>query len=154
MSDDADRTGKRAFEPPPWEREQFEELAKRRAAAEQTTTPREPAGSDETRDDEPPAAATSIGRVPVAAPDDKATDAMLLQLSGEERTALIPVRRAGSAAALALGLVGAMVLVFGLVLAWRSRAAGPVGIVGGVTVLVMGAFIAGAGAWLWVRASR
>jgi hypothetical protein len=36
MTDDADHKKPRGFEPPPWEREQFEELARRRAAAAET----------------------------------------------------------------------------------------------------------------------
>jgi hypothetical protein len=176
MGDTDRQPGKRTFEPPPWEREQFEELARRRqererrereeAAAEATAatmaaasaalagvaaSPAQPAeteapGSDA---DRPAPEAGQDERL-----DESQVQAMLVQLSGEDPQPLQPIRRASKVVALVVGAVGLGTMVTSGILGVRASAAGPIGVVSAGTGIVLGAGIAGIAAWLWLRALR
>jgi hypothetical protein len=149
MTDDADHKKPRGFEPPPWEREQFEELARRRAAAaeaaaaeaaanmapeaqapaqEPTLAPAQDAaaevGGGASIEPEPPAGPAPPG--PEGAPegrakvDERVADAMLFDLSGQEGPTLAPLRRAGKAVAGLVGAIGLAILGLGV---WTSAQA-------------------------------
>ena len=167
MSEGGERGARRPFEPPPWEREQFEELARRRAetavpeasAEDATVAP----GDDQAKPPETGEAAEASREATTASKaadqevsgglDEKMTEAMIVQLSGEERTTLAPMRKAGRLAAWIMGLVGVSMIVLGSVYAMRAPGSG-VAIAGAATMAVVGAFIAAAAAWLWIRASQ
>jgi hypothetical protein len=183
VSDDAERRQRRQFEPPPWERDGFEALARRHAVAgqgaeEASESPAEPQPGAE------PAVGvvTPVGREPKAAPvmDDRKVAAMLIELSGEEGSAKRPVVQAGKAAAIALVAIGVMMMVLAAVLALRSLSpvsqagagtsasvsgvetvateagggAATEGGIGAAVIAVLGVFVAGFAGWMWVRANR
>jgi hypothetical protein len=168
MSDEAGRRDRRKFEPPPWERGQFEELARLKAEEEARQAAamavlrekaQEAAGVVEA-DMAPDAGVTEFRPVetptPVAAKvrpvvEDVKLDAMLIELSGEERSALHEFRRAGTVAAWVLASIGAVVLGFGIVLLVRGGAAG---LAGAGMIIAVGLFVIGFAVWLGYRASR
>lgn len=171
MSDDAERRERKTFEPPPWERDQFEELARLKAGEQERQAAEEAACREsvaaEARADEnaaqpggetavasgPPEGAAPVPaekQKPVAVEDVK-LQAMLLELSGEERSALIEMRRAGTFAAYGLGAAGVIVLALGVVLVFQG---GTKGLAGSGTIVAVGMFVIGFAAWLWYRADR
>ena len=148
MSDDAGRRERKSFEPPPWERDQFEELARLKAEEQERQAAEEQArpgtalavtdpGDGETADHE--------------RPEDVKIQAMLLELSVEEPSAVREVRRAGVVASYVLSAAGAAVLGLGIVLVVQGGARG---LAGSSMVVMAGAFVIGFAAWLWYRASR
>ncbi len=153
MGGDTKRGERREFEPPPWEKDQFEQLARRKAAESE-------AGSGETVAEESREAEV-VESLPEAAPDADAppldtrvVDAMLVQLSGQEGSALKPVARASRGLAAGLAVIGSAMVIAGGVAAARvaGAGAGTVGALGAGMVVVFGGLIIGAAVWLWVRA--
>jgi hypothetical protein len=157
MSDDAERRRPPQFEPPPWERDRFEELARQRAIADRAAA----TGTDETADEVSPACAepaTAVtptqdteGTKAAPALDERKVQAMLIQLSGQEGPATRPVAEAGKVTAIILVAVGMAMVVFGAVLA--SRAAAIEGRIGAAVIVLLGALVTGFAAWMWVRAN-
>jgi hypothetical protein len=157
MSDDAERRNRPQFEPPPWERERFEELARKREAAEKAATPAPEEASGELLVEPEPASPVSPAREPEgakAAPtlDERKVKAMLVQLSGEEGPATRTVAQAGKVTAMILVAIGVGMMVFGAVLA--SRSAAVEGRIGAGVIAILGAFVAGFAGWMWVRANN
>jgi hypothetical protein len=149
MSDDAGRRERKAFEPPPWERDQFDELAKRKAAeqalqADGATTRQEAAPSASAE------SATAEGAKPPGIEDAK-IQAMLLELSVEGRSAAREVRQAGTVASYVLATAGVVVFGLGVVMVVQG---GAQGLAGSSMIVITGIFIIGFAVWLWYRASR
>jgi hypothetical protein len=181
MSDDPSRKQPKGFEPPPWEREQFEELARRRAAQADAdaAAAAEAAAAVVAAVEEAPSEASAIeepvpepvgkieepAREAVAAdapPEHEAVDprkvtAMLMELSAEEGPTMAPVRQAGKAFAGVVGGAGAAMLVLavftGMTAAGAETGADVAG-TGAVFIAVFGLMAVGAAAWLWIRADR
>lgn len=87
VTDGSNKRTPRTFEPPPWEREAFEDLARKREATEAAAKEADPAahaGGDEVA--VPPMTATAAAPKATTAPglDDDKVEMMLAQLSLEE----------------------------------------------------------------------
>jgi hypothetical protein len=164
MSDEAGRRERKTFEPPPWERDQFEELARRKMQEQERRAIEEPArpgsalvvadpGDEETTDGE---RVEGADQAPAEKPKPPGVEelkfqAMLLELSVEERSGAREVRHAGMAASYVLSAAGAVVLALGIYMVSRG---GPQGLVGSSMIVIAGVFVIGFAAWLWYRASR
>jgi hypothetical protein len=171
MSDDAERRERKTFEPPPWERDQFEELARLKAGEQERQAAEEAACREsvaaEARADEnaaQPSGETKVAggppegtaSVPAEKPkpavvEDAKLQAMLLELSGEEHSAVQEVRRAGVVAAGALATAGSVILGLGAVLLIRG---GDQGFAGAGMIAAVGMFVIGFAVWLGYRAGR
>ena len=170
MSDGEEQPQTRRFEPPPWEREQFDELARRRAEAQAAeeerladeraiaAAERERAARESASPAVPAAAEAPVPTVKATAPapderiDPQKVEAMLVQLSGEEGSALQPVHRASKVFALVVAVFGvSLVMLAGLA---AAKAGGGVGAMGALIVGIVGAFITSVAAWLWIRTER
>jgi hypothetical protein len=170
MSDDPGHKERKGFEPPPWERAQFEELARRRAAEEQIAATAA-AESARAAAESTPAAAEGpppeAAKVPDADPavedapgeggtlDERAMDAMLFELSAQEGPTLAPVRGASKVIAGVMGLVGTLMTGLATFLGVRAVGAGAGGDMAGmgaVFIAVFGLLALGAAAWMWMRA--
>jgi hypothetical protein len=163
MGEGAPPPGKRPFVPPPWEQEQFERLAKRRAAeAAQADTPA-PAVSGPEPDTSDTASVISASpkpqqaraaAEPQASLDERETQAMLVQLSSEEASVLVPARRAGKWIAVALAAIGLALTVLGAKMSMDAVGAPAAGTLGAGTTLLIGLLVTGGAVWLWIRANR
>jgi hypothetical protein len=173
MSDDAGRRVRKTFEPPPWERDQFERLARLKVEEQERQAAEEAAwresvlaaarahDSAERQDDEgviaqgpDVAGATTASASDKAKPvgvDEVKIQAMLLELSVEDRPVLREFRRAGAIAAGVLGLAGSIVLVLGIVLMIQG---GTKGLVGAGMIAATGMLVVGFAVWLGYRAGR
>jgi hypothetical protein len=167
MTDDTDPKKSRGFEPPPWEREQFEELARRRAAAEadeavvaraeSQDAAQAPAGEDTPPSTVVSPAASAEAPGPREAVDERAVTAMLMELSAEEGPTLAPVRQAGKVFAGIVGGAGAAMVILAIATGVRAVTAetgADVAGTGAAFIAVFGLLALGAAAWLWVRADR
>ena len=161
------------FEPPPWEREAFDALAARRAE-EQTTAgllaaaasaaglagdvaaiaAEEPIPSEVESVLESKAGAEPVSAKPVpAAMDDPAVEAMLLKLQAEERTDSGATKWAGWIASAITFVLGAAMLIFGL-LAARDSGGKFANVVGSGVLSVFGLCFMGMALWVWISTSR
>jgi len=169
----------RRFEPPPWEREQFERLARERA--EQEAAERELAAklaadgaarepeSAETSADAPAraVAAEQVADVPSApassAPpasagpkpelDEKHVARLMLELRAEEPRLLTGAWMVGLGSGLVLALAGFVLAAWGGFALSNSRL-GQLGKLGGGILIVFGIGFVGTGGWLIFRALR
>jgi len=152
------------FEPPPWERSKFDELARRRAEEEAkqaeeaesaVQAAREPAEVEQTHtateDERPVVAEQEEARAGV---DPMQLEAMMSQLQAEETPISTGLWRAGIAAAVFLLVLGAVIMIWGVVALRATRGAGPTGTMGATILLFFGvAFIAMA-VWTAIRSLR
>jgi len=162
------------FEPPPWEKEAFEEFERKRAeqrAAEQAeVTP----GPDEGAESETlsPGEGVSEAKPPAAvvAHDDTAASSavepeapqldeakvveMLADLSAEDPQENRTLWKVAVASAIVLGAIGAVLIMWAMAAIVGARRTGAVGWASGLVLLTFGAgFVAGAW-WLTVRTLR
>jgi len=151
MSDDV-RTPRR-FEPPPWERDQFEELRRRRESER-------PAPGPEAGD------ALAQGVVAAAQPaasgaDGEAealpaeVDVMMMELVAQEPDAVGPFRMAGLILAAIVGIVGIGTVIAGVVgLVMQGGRGGAMGALAASIVIAFGLLLVAGGGWLTVLALR
>lgn len=161
------------FEPPPWEREQFEELQRRRqeqdrleqasehvAAPVEQTPIVEPQPNMAAREDEASPEEVVSKEPQTESPpretgaDDKMMAAMLLQLQAEEparNEALWKIGIVFSIGAIAIGLV---LLVWGFVAMVRTGSLGATGVVGSTILMAFGGLFVGLGIWTAVRSLK
>jgi hypothetical protein len=159
----------RSFEPPPWEKEQFEELARQRRERERESLERAETEAAVARLAEMDRAAAQVAaaaepgneelagdarQAPGSPIDEKQVSAMLIQLSAEEPPALHGARRASKVAAAAVGLFGVAVITVGAVTGAMSIGKEALAGVGAAIVAFIGMVILGLAVWLWVRAER
>ncbi len=161
------REAKKAFEPPPWEQDQFEELARRKAAEKEAAEAPEgltaaPVGATEP----PPPATAAVEAVAGAAspvgeieahdgPDeDPRIEAMLLGLKNEEPQFGTQMWKFALAAAAVLAAVGAVILVWGVYAVATAARTGPLGSLGGSVLVMFGFVFAGIGGWIAFRTLR
>jgi hypothetical protein len=179
----AERREAREFEPPPWERDQFERLAKERAeskAAEETAraavaevaaaqtaavtgeapvaSPVDPAATFTNGTEEQtavlPARPEGEAADGGATPvDDRQIAAMMMDLKAEEPAALGSTWIVAMMSAIVVGAVGLVLIVWGLTEAARSSAA-PTGAMGAGILTLFGLGFGGMGAWLAFRTLR
>jgi len=163
------REAKKAFEPPPWEREQFEELARRRedehvvegptVEGEETFAAAEPVGEMPPAVIEvgPSAKGPGLTPQPVEGPspeEDPRIEAMMIGLRNEEPAFGSEIWKAGIASGVVLASVGAVLIVWGVFAIAAASRAGLIGLLGGVVLLVFGFGFAGVGGWMAFRILR
>jgi hypothetical protein len=187
MSDDSDKRAPKPFEPPPWEKDQFEELRRRREEAEaaekaerqllageaaELARAREASEKAVDAMDDPIAGRDmAVSEADVAAAqktaeadakrdggadlDPRVVDAMLIQLSGEDTSALKPMKRAGMWVGYVVGAVGVVCLVLTIVsLVIFSKSGAQVYGFGAAMLGVIGIFCGGVAVWLYYLSKR
>lgn len=157
-----ERREPKPFEPPPWEREAFEDLKRRR---ENQVPVAEVPAADEVKV-EPPVetpvrevaapvesepAAKSGPKTEAAALDEAKVLEMLAGLAGEEPDLRKATRWVAFTAALALGSLGTVLLVWGMAAIVGLRDKGMTGMFGGAILLMFGAGFVGSAVWLVYR---
>jgi hypothetical protein len=175
-----ERREARRFEPPPWEREQFERMARERAeteqaeldaalaaaeiavASEEQVAPvtgeglagAEGLGSEQAaRHSSALAGPVHAGEPAVAPLDEKRVAMMMLELRAEEPQALSGAWAVNLGAGVTVGLIGAVITIWGS-MAIGNRDLGPMGALGGGVMIVFGVAFVGIGGWLIFRALR
>jgi len=161
------REAKKAFEPPPWEQDQFEELARRKAAeasaAESTTgveaelaaeTEPTPGATGSTEADAIAAAPMSEMETQDSADEDPRIEAMLLGLKNEEPQFGTQVWKFALAAAAVLAAVGVVIAIWGIFAVAVSSRTGPLGSLGGSILVMFGFVFVGLGGWIAFRTLR
>jgi hypothetical protein len=170
----------RRFEPPPWEREQFERHAREQAErdrarrdAQETARPEGGTGSDEGSgggiEESPPGSESAGGPLesgepqtgqptgpatessPKARIDEKQVAMMMLELRTEEPPTMTGVWMVILGAGVVVGLVGLVVAIWGVVALVRL---GKTGALGGSVLLVFGLTFAGISGGLIFKALR
>ena len=161
-----ERREPRKFEPPPWERDRFEELAQKKAPevspetqvneAQAAAPPAESGGAEAAA-----AGATRPAEAPAApAPkkagelDEKHVAAMLIDLKTEEPRFLSRGWVFQLAAAGVVGVIGSAMLIWGIVAMSLTGKAGTMGMLGGVVLDGFGAAFVAVGVWLAFRTLR
>ena len=166
-----DRREARTFEPPPWERDQFEQQqrereereAAERAAREALLAQQEAAsaeaaaavaaeggaGGAETGES---SEATS-GAAPAAEVDEKRVALMMLELRAEEPPGLEGAWAVNLSAGVVVGIVGFACGVWGA-LALTKGNLPPAGLLGGFVLVAFGLGFLGVGGWLVFKALR
>lgn len=157
------------FEPPPWEREAFEALARKRAeeqAAQDALSlaaglPR-PAGGEASK----PAAAEpepgdsvgveavpSVGKTAAQVLDERRVQAMLLELGRQEAGDDHSVKWIARLASVITAIVGGGMLVGGLMAIQRARGT-TAGVMGSGALSVFGLCFMAMAVWVWVGSNR
>jgi len=170
----APRREAKQFEPPPWEKEAFEDLERKRAqerAAEQPAvepdavaeTGQAAAGAGEDEQGLEVQPATAEAEATGEPSSDEETDSqldeakvveMLADLSAEDPPGNRTLWRVAVASAIVLGAIGAVLIMWAMAAIVGARRTGAVGWAGGLVLLFFGAgFVAGAW-WLTVRTLR
>ncbi|MHB9004268.1 MAG: hypothetical protein ACYC6C_09440 [Coriobacteriia bacterium] len=154
------RRGK-SFEPPPWEREQFEQLARaREAQRDESELDQALRELDEAREVVPDAAAVPLKPMeasfeaeakPAAHLDDARVIEMLAQLSAEEPRPIDELWRVGLIGAVVTAAIGLMMIVFGVIGLAKTIKAGPMGIFSASILLLFGSGFCALAAWTAVR---
>lgn len=162
------------FEPPPWEREAFEEMERKRAEqqaaqealagapsaqpqeAQQLPTPEPPAGT--AREAAPGPGQETVADREAEAPEPRLDEAqvaeMIAGLSAEEPAEHRSLWRIAIASAIVVGAIGAVLIVWSMAAMVGARRTGAVGWASAFILLFFGAgFVAGAW-WLTLRTLR
>ena len=163
------REAKKVFEPPPWEQEQFDELARRKeaervtaeaiatAVAEQATpvapTVQPGAGG---QDGEPAneSVPTPMDQTAAEAEEDPNIQAMLIGLKSEEPPFGEEIWKVSIVAGAVLAAIGAVFLVWGFVAMAATRGAGVTASLGGMILGFFGLMFASVGVWIVFRTLR
>ena len=158
MTDEPRRREAKPFEPPPWEREAFDELARQQERDQQEQEPgqeqaaeqcvAEPAAPDVS--DEPPVRVEGRTRDL----DESSVEMMLLALKDEEPDTSAGIWKVGLAAGAVVGAIGLVLVVWGAVALARTMDVGPVGWVGSLVIGLMGVGFVILGLWLAGRSLR
>ncbi len=133
------------FEPPPWEREQFEAMQRRRVEEEQASA-EEPAPEEEPAGLEPAEPAQEAAEAPRGVSEAE-LDAMLAQLQAEEPRAEEHLKAVGLFAAAIAAIVGVSMLAWGsyMLMTAQGRLAA---VVGALILLAMGSVLGLTGLWV------
>lgn len=167
MADSPDRRAPKAFEPPPWERAHFDELAKNKQAEESDArTTSEPGGLPAEAASEA-AGTTGPGNRPEesggtgdvkgqgtdssAKVDDAALVEMMANLAAEEPPATQGLWQLGVIVAVGIGALGLMMLVIGAVGLSKTADSGPIGVLGGTILVGFGIGMIAIAVWMTVR---
>ena len=162
----SERREPKPYEPPPWERDAFEEL--QRAQPEKSVVPaKEPEqeGAESVAPQEP---ASSAASEQSSAPDDQIAEAaavgperpaldearvieMLSELSAEEPAKPNEYFAVGFGAGLVLVAIGGVLIVWGMAALVSSRQTGWVGQWSGAGLGMFGVFFMGMGVWMLYR---
>ena len=143
------------FEPPPWEKDQFEELARQRAEDERTAPPQElPAVAPQaivTPEGATPEAATGP---PASTVDDARVTEMLAELAAEEPPATRAYWKTSVAVGAGIVAFGAVFVIWGMAALVATRRIGTVGMFGGSVLLLFGAGFVVGGLYVVVKNLR
>jgi len=175
MTDTPNRRTPKNFEPPPWERDQFEELAKRReevrkeaeleaalgelqaqAAEEHPQQPVVPAPEAQAAPagqgapDSPVSARENGADQEGSGLDERLLDAMFVQLRAEEHEREGSLWKVGLVFSAVSALIGSVLVVWGIAALVRAGSE-TAGMIGGITLLMFGGLFVGVGAWMAAR---
>lgn len=167
------------FEPPPWEREAFDEIQRRRAEQDADVEiaeavaglgKEEAQGEAEAVKDEPGGQAAQAGEVgervephatPLARPvreapqlDEQQVTAMLLELAVTEKQSHKRFERLNLVLMALTAAIGAVLVVWGGAALSRAKQMGQVGVLGGLGLMFFGALFFGVAVWMAVRQLR
>ena len=173
------RRERKTFEPPPWEHEQYDELARKagqteppsaedqaaegaREESSKTRIPSHVATSDASEGAADAARDTAAGGMVAVHEtgttsktlDDKKVAAMLIDLQVEEPPAMREVWKVAMVAATLVGVIGAVLVMWGVAALVTAKRTGQIGLFGGVVLLLFGAGFIGAALWLAERTLR
>jgi hypothetical protein len=164
------REAKKAFEPPPWEQDQFEELARRKEAEkgvheiavgttdELTAQAEAPMDSRESPQNEKEILAASpaseTDNKQEISTEDQRIDAMLLGLRNEEPRFGTQMWKVALAAAAVLAAVGVVIVIWGIFAVAATSRTGPLGSLGGSILVMFGFVFVGIGGWIAFRTLR
>jgi len=160
-----DRREAKSFEPPPWEKEAFEQLRRRKgdteAPPEQQAPPAEiPAHQSPVvhlpQSAEAPDAAesTTAAREPVAQVDEGRVVEMMAELAAQEPDAQKGLHSLAIGVSAAMGVFGLVLIVWGVVALARSGGSGRIGVIGGSLFFAFGAAAVVFAVWLMVKTLR
>jgi hypothetical protein len=156
---DHTRKDKKPFVPPPWERDQFEELERRKAEREidrlmdevpppgsAPPAPTEGAQGDEVTDETDPGGEVDSGTAEPRGPKPAEIETMLNGLKAQEPDSLQGLYAIGIGASAVLAVLGLVLSGWGISSLAKGLRSGPEGAFGGGIVLFLGvAFLVGAG---------
>jgi len=166
------RQGNGRFEPPPWEREAFEALARKRAEEQAALAAlvATPAVAAPVLQPEPEAEVTPLVADPEAeaAPkppvkpadkteaqliDERRVQAMLMELSREETADTGSIKLIARIASVVTGVVG-IGMLFGGVMAIQRAGGTTAGVMGSGALSVFGLCFVAMAVWVWVGSNR
>ena len=174
------RRERKTFEPPPWEHDQYEDRARKQGEEAPVETEvlnaQPPITGDATAvnacgraaENEPlgvgpevlkkdtaaqQAAAREEGQTPNSLNERKVA-AMLIDLQVEEPPALREVWKVAMVAAMVVGVIGAVLVMWGVAALVMAPKTGQIGLIGGLVLLLFGAGFIGGGLWLAERTLR
>lgn len=152
-----ERKTPKPFEPPPWEKEAFEELKRKRGqevappAAEEVAVVRAQDAEAVVATEPKPQAAPVVEKQGEAQLDEKQVLEMLAGLAEQEPDLSKATRRVAFVTAIALGALGMVLVVWGMAAIVGLRGKGPIGLAGGAILEMFGIGFLGAAAWLVYR---
>lgn len=159
------------FEPPPWEREAFEALARKRAeeqaaldALAAVMAPPEASVPEPAVPEGAPVAEQASAKAPVSggktegAPaaqlvDERRVQAMLMELSREETANTGSIKLIARIASVVTGVVG-IGMLFGGVMAIQRAGGTTAGVMGSGALSVFGLCFVAMAVWVWVGSNR
>lgn len=173
-----ERREAKTFEPPPWERDQFDELQRRRAEQPATDAGAEAASAapavapqtvaqpairipeviPETAEQAEGTAAAVAAVAPAQSVkpevDERRVAELMFRLRAQEPPAFSDAWKYGMAAAFVSAVFGLMLVVWAIVVLVNMKRTGVTGAFGGAVMMFFGAGLTGVGAWLAVRILR
>jgi hypothetical protein len=162
------REAKKPFEPPPWEQDQFKELARRREGETPLGERAEGGSGPEGQQPEADSSATegrTLAQEPQREPvpevrrpsseeEDLRIEQMLLVLKNEEPPFGTQIWKYAMAAAAVLAAVGVLMLIWGVVAIVGASRSGAMGWLGGGILVAFGFGFVGVGGWIAFRTLR
>ncbi len=148
------RRERKEFEPPPWEKHLFEQLAKEQEQEQGTDQVQRKVAAEEPEPAPTPEVTVSSEEPQL---DEVQLASMLFELRAEEAPATGMYAKATLVAGAILLLVGIVMVIWSfvmIVVALRAPDQGRSGVFIGMTVLVFGAGFAGTGAWFVFKTLR
>ncbi len=150
----------RTFEPPPWEKEAFEELRRKQDAAELERPAAEPTPEEpvvlvpEPGFDEPALAEEDEQESPGPGVSNGEMVAMLSQLAAQEPDAKRGLTTMALVVAAICGVFGLVLVVWGGVALANSGSSGRIGMIGGSLFTFLGLAAIGFAGWLTIKTLR
>lgn len=160
MTHAPDKRPPKQFEPPPWERPQFEELQKARRAEQDDAQISEEISRIAEPEAVPtaptPQAVPTATTKPASGPkdEDPAVIEMLARLSAEEPPPSDAIWRVGLLSSLIVASLGVMMLVWGIIGLASTASQSPAGRMGGVILMTFGVGFIGLAAWMTDRSLK
>ncbi len=159
------RRERKEFEPPPWEKDKFDELAKRASDSTSETVDSERGLHEEPEFVEPVLITKQVAQEPETQPEPKTevqldegrVTAMLFELRAEDPPANRGFSKVGLIAGIVLLALGILLVIWAAVMiavALQRGAQGRTGVMVGLTVLMFGAGFTGTGAWFVFKSLR